>query len=190
MADAIGSLIKQIRKSKNLTLQELANISGFSVGYLSTLERDLSSPTLATLQSLCLALNITVMDLLSRLDNCKNLIPKDERVVVFEEANSLKIEALTDGKRNIKSICMTVMDSCVHVSDKHITDEFGFILQGSMVMTVEGIDYQLNPGDSFYIPLESAHSFYKIGKDDCISIWIYHSSGPKQILPAYNNAEI
>ncbi len=188
--EAIGSLIKQIRKSKSLTLQELAKKSGFSVGYISTLERDMSSPTLATLQSLCLALNITVMDLLSRLDNSKNLISKNERVVLFEEEDSVKIEALTDGKRNIKSICMTVMDSAIHTSDKHISDEFGYILEGSLMMNVEGVEYQLSVGDSLYIPQGSAHSFYKTSKENCVSIWVYHSNPTVHAVTSFNTIQI
>ena len=48
----IGAKIKRIRLSNQLTLEELANRSELTKGFLSQLERDLTSPSVATLENL------------------------------------------------------------------------------------------------------------------------------------------
>ena len=46
----IGQRIKEIRKSKSITIQKLSQFTDLSVGYLSNLERNQASPTLNNLQ--------------------------------------------------------------------------------------------------------------------------------------------
>ena len=52
----IGQRIKEIRKSKSITIQKLSQFTDLSVGYLSNLERNQASPTLNNLQRICVAL--------------------------------------------------------------------------------------------------------------------------------------
>ena len=52
----IGQRIKEIRKSKSITIQKLSQFTDLSVGYLSNLERNQASPTLSNLQRICVAL--------------------------------------------------------------------------------------------------------------------------------------
>ena len=61
----IGQRIKEIRKSKSITIQKLSQFTDLSVGYLSNLERNQASPTLNNLQRICVALGISIRDLLS-----------------------------------------------------------------------------------------------------------------------------
>lgn len=65
---AIGNMIKLCRRKKQITLQVLSEQTGLSVSYLSTLERGLSSPTIANLNLICEALGITMADLILKLD--------------------------------------------------------------------------------------------------------------------------
>ena len=67
----IGNRIKYLRKKRNLTLQQLTEITGLSTGYLSNLERNLTSPTLINLQQICEALSINITDLLNSLPQDK-----------------------------------------------------------------------------------------------------------------------
>lgn len=175
MEARIGELIKQIRKDQKLTLQDLSEASGLSVSYLSILERGGNSPTIASLQRICQALNITFNELLLSLDDHKVFIKKKDRRVIFDENDGVLYEAVTEGDRHIKSICMTVFDTLDHPSDKHIADEFGFVVSGSMTLTVEGIPYEMEPGDSLYICANSLHSFRKTSPEPCISIWSCHN---------------
>lgn len=175
MDTRLGERIKQIRKGKKWTLQDLSEASGLSISYLSLLERGLNSPTIANLQKICQSLNITFNELISSLDDDKIFIPKEQRRTIFEDSGSVLYEAISEGNRHIKSICMTIFDSEEHASDRHIADEMGFIIEGSMDMTVDGKVYHMREGDALYISANSLHSFQKTSKGPCVSVWAYHN---------------
>lgn len=61
----IGNKLRSIRKSKEITLMELAKETKLSVSLLSNIERDVTSPTLVNLIAINEALNITITDLLA-----------------------------------------------------------------------------------------------------------------------------
>jgi XRE family transcriptional regulator, regulator of sulfur utilization len=60
--------LKEMRKARDFTLKELAARTGLSVSYLSDLERGRTTPPLPTLDTLAVALDITVLDLLTGVD--------------------------------------------------------------------------------------------------------------------------
>jgi len=60
--------LKEVRTTHDLTLKELANRTGLSVSYLSDIERGRTNPSLSTLESLAIALEMTVIDLLTGVD--------------------------------------------------------------------------------------------------------------------------
>ena len=71
----IGAKIKRIRLSNQLTLEELANRSELTKGFLSQLERDLTSPSVATLENLLEALGTNLKDFFSE--------DEDEQIVGY-----------------------------------------------------------------------------------------------------------
>lgn len=68
----IGAKIKRIRLSNQLTLEELANRSELTKGFLSQLERDLTSPSVATLENILEALGTNLKDFFQKMKmtNC------------------------------------------------------------------------------------------------------------------------
>lgn len=175
MDEKIGALLKKIRKQHNITLQDLSIKSGLSVAYLSLLERGLNSPTIENLNKICRCLEITLTDLLSNLDSEKLLVKKDEMKIIFDDKKGVYYKATTEGNRHLKGTAMFVTDSHLHIAESHIADELGYIVQGVLEMTLEGVIYILHPGDSMYIPANKKHSFKKLSTEDSISIWTYHN---------------
>lgn len=72
----IGAKIKRIRLSNQLTLEELANRSELTKGFLSQLERDLTSPSVATLENILEALGTNLKDFFSE--------DEDEQIVLVK----------------------------------------------------------------------------------------------------------
>ena len=171
----IGSVIKKLRKSKKMTLQELSERSELSVSYLSMLERGLNSPTISSLQSICLALEISLTDLLTNIDNESALIRREDRPEIFNDHDSVIYHALTSPAWQVQAIQMDVYNDAPHMSTRHVLDELGYILSGSMIMTVEGIPTELKEGDSFYIPAGKEHHFRRTSPEVCSSLWIHYN---------------
>lgn len=177
MDQDIGALLKKNRKAHGITLQELAEHSGLSVSYLSMLERGLSSPTIANLNKICEALGVTLAGLLLSLDQDKTLVREGERRHIYEDESGVLYEAITEGDRHMRGVCMHVRDMSEHLSEKHVSDEVGHVVKGSLAMTVNGTEYLLDPGDTLYIPANSPHSFHKVGEEESVSVWFYHNVG-------------
>ena len=74
----IGKRIKQLRTRNNLTLEELASRCELTKGFLSQLERDLTSPSIATLQDIVEALGLTMMEFFKDEKNEKIVFSKDD----------------------------------------------------------------------------------------------------------------
>ena len=64
----IGREVRQLRQKHNMTVTELADLASLSSGMLSKIENGLTSPSLATLQSLASALNVSVTALMRRFE--------------------------------------------------------------------------------------------------------------------------
>lgn len=65
LAEAVGRRIRMLREEQGLTMEKLAYESEFSKGHLSSLERGLVMPTVATLQLLADRLGVLVADLVT-----------------------------------------------------------------------------------------------------------------------------
>jgi transcriptional regulator with XRE-family HTH domain len=167
----IGEYIKKIRKARKVTLQQMSETTGLSVGYLSLMERGMNNPTVSGLHKVCKALNTTLADLFTNLEENQIFVKKEERKIIIDTPGSIRYEAVTEGKRSINCTSVTIFDNIVHDLGKHISDEHGIVLQGSLSITIEGITYDLKEGDSIYVPAGSRHSFCKTSECDCISIW-------------------
>jgi transcriptional regulator with XRE-family HTH domain len=76
----LGKQIKDIRKSKNLTQAELANLSGITQTYLSQLERNKKEPNLSTLKTISFKLDIPIQILLIKSMTIED-IPKAKKSV-------------------------------------------------------------------------------------------------------------
>lgn len=95
----IGQRIKEIRKSKSITIQKLSQFTDLSVGYLSNLERNQASPTLNNLQRICVALGISIRDLLSPSGEERTLIRQEEQQLYEYDEYKLQIRRLDFGKK-------------------------------------------------------------------------------------------
>lgn len=70
----IGEKIKNLRKQKNMSLRELAQITGLSKTTLGDLEKDIKNPSLETLEKIAVAFAITPAELLMETDSTEDLM--------------------------------------------------------------------------------------------------------------------
>ncbi|WP_176461691.1 helix-turn-helix domain-containing protein [Anaeromicrobium sediminis] len=170
----VGGRIKYIRKERGLTLQQLSESSGLSIGYLSNLERDINSPTLDHLQRICEVLDINIIELLEKSSEGKMHLKEHERRVIYEKKGSIKYELITEGERDIEGICIKMKAGVDYenVSWGHTCDELGIIIKGTMEIRTMDCKYILEEGDTFYLNAKTRHTFRNIGEGECVSYWI------------------
>lgn len=175
--DHIGDRFKELRKEKNLTLKELAEKTGLSIGYLSNLERNISSPTLEYMHRICEILGVSIIDLLIPQRQEHIIVRKADKITIIEN-DFLKCESMSYGKYSMECLCITLHPGA-SFKDKtwgHVYDELGIVVQGSMEISIGTNIYTLYEGDSFYICANTPHSMSNSSGEDCISYWIMKKS--------------
>jgi transcriptional regulator with XRE-family HTH domain len=168
----IGEKLKAIRKEQGLTLQQLADGTGLSIGFLSNLERDLSSPTISALHKICEVLGTEMFTVLRPSSEGRIVVKKEERQEMFySRASKVKYEELVDGDRRIRGVCLTMEPGADYgpVSRGHLKqDELLIVAKGTTEIEVGGVKYILNEGDSIYVEMGTPHKYVNIGDQDCI----------------------
>ena len=66
---AIGSRLRAVRQSRSLTIEQVADSTGLTKGFLSRVERDLTSPSVSTLVAICDVLDASIGDLFVATDS-------------------------------------------------------------------------------------------------------------------------
>ena len=176
----LGNIIKLARKKNKITLNELAEKTGLSISYLSLMERGLNNPTLENLNKVCFALNLTLSDLITQAENSAAVIIRPgEREVLFQN-EGYKYETAFGDIRKMNCIFMTVDNNELHVSNAHVNDEIGYVVKGSMLLEINGVQYEANAEDCIYIEAGKNHSYRKTSEEECVTVW-FNLSGDVKI---------
>ena len=170
--------IRNIRKEKSMTLKQLADKTGCTIGYLSQIERGMKEPSLEVLRKIAFALELDITDLLSERGKSGQrgyeIVHKTEREKLFIEELELTYEMLTRtdvvvGQRNgIKAMTCILKPKTAGTGEavSHNTAEFVYVLQGSMLCRLEEEQFRLDAGDSLLIPPGALHAFRNVSEED------------------------
>lgn len=175
MNPQIGQRIRELRKERDMTLSDMVEKTGLSLGFFSKLENDQTSPTIANLHKICNALNITLNDILVMDASEKNalIVRAEERKTLFEQDHGdLRYESMTMGGTGIKVASMIISNNQVFPFTPHDHDELGIVIQGVLELQVGKKNYFLYPGDTIYIHAHTMHSGRRASKEECISYWV------------------
>jgi len=164
----IGANIKNIRKNKKLTIQELSEMTGLSIGFLSQVERDINSPTIKNLQKICQALDLDITQLLAENNKGNICVRKNERRSLFTYDEHLQYDLTSENGWGISGVMVTVTkNNDLNESYRHMSDEHLLLLEGTLEVEVGDATYVLNEGDSLYIEAGCYHSFKSLS-DKCV----------------------
>ena len=177
MPDSLGRDIRALRKSRKLTLSELAEKLGRSVGWMSQVERDLSEPSMSEIKDLARAFDVPVQTLYGHAPAPAGeegrIVRANARRPVGHRADGLAEDLLspdlTDDFEVVHSTFAPLARRDTPVSRP--TQEVGYIISGALDLTVDGTTHRLNPGDSFRIRGEP-FSWANPNNTPCIAIWV------------------
>lgn len=175
----IGERIKKLRTAKGMTLKEMVEYTGLSIGYLSNLERNATSPTLGALANICDALDTNLVDLLSvRVQNHMILHRDEMRHQDFPQQLMTADRIEFDGSRmGAQFVTIQPGEPGETTFWRHSYAEIGTVLRGSMTVMLDGAEYHLRPGDSIAVEAKRKHSLRNDGEEECLSYWAHCKSG-------------
>lgn len=171
----IGEKIKAIRKNKDYTLKQLADLTGLSIGFLSNIERDLNSPSISNLQQICSALGVNLMEVFDEEAGNNPITRATEREEIFNNTDSsIKVESLLNGKASLNGIAITLDEGNNTFSDMtwgHGYDEIGIVIKGALEIELDKVVYHLKEGDSIYIKEGTPHRYKNPSDGKSIVYW-------------------
>jgi len=173
--------IRNTRRGKGFTLDDLSGLTGLSKGYLSKLENATSLPPISTLHRIAEGLGIPFASLFTdsadNFDRKISIVRKKERkeMVVEFRGTRFKHWPLADEKvgRNVNPYIIEIpsVDSQVY---QHEGEEFYLMLEGSVEFSYGGERHILNEGDSVYFDTDVPHSAKTISKKPAKALVIFY----------------
>ena len=173
----IGAKIKRIRLSNQLTLEELANRSELTKGFLSQLERDLTSPSVATLENILEALGTNLKDFFSEDEDEQIVFSKDDFFENIQDDYKISYIIPNAQKNEMEPILIELKEDKKSMEiDPHDGEEFGYVIQGKVTLVNGEEEYEVKKGETFYFQGNFPH--YIVNKHDTIAKVIWVSTPP------------
>ncbi len=172
----IGKKIRSLRLQRGLTQQELGDRTELSKGFISQLERNQASPSIATLMDLLECLGSSLTEFFREETNEKTVFtPQD--MFVKEEREALKGSItwlVPDAQKNSMEPILIEMDAGGR-SETFLPnegEEFGYVLSGSVFLWMGGKKQRVRAGCSFCFHPREEHYLENAGKSKARVIWV------------------
>jgi transcriptional regulator with XRE-family HTH domain len=179
-AEGFGSRLKELRRSRGLTLAQLAERTGLSIGSLSQVERDLVSPTIRTVYAVSTALGVSPAWIIDP-DSVKAQDPDGPYIVrstrrkpFFNRNGVIKHLATPETEARYTGFIVRLEPNASSGDEQytHAGEEIALVISGSLVLEIGEKTYRVNTGDSFAFPSSLSHRFYNDTPVDTVVFWI------------------
>jgi transcriptional regulator with XRE-family HTH domain len=171
----IGLRIRELRQSRRLTLQELADVSGLSASMLSLVERGRASPSIGSLIVVASALGVTMSDLLvNGAAGEEKIVVRASEARVVETAQHVVRRLLRQDRTRGVSVAVNEYAPHTGSAEHPITHEgfeYGFVLQGELTVEVDGTKHVLRQGDLIAYSSRRKHKIWNHGKIKVRTLW-------------------
>jgi transcriptional regulator with XRE-family HTH domain len=162
----LGRKIRDLRLRRGLTVQQLAEATGLSKGFISQVENSRTSPSLATLQDLARALETSVAYLVVEEDQVPHVVRLCDRPCLQVGGNTSRVEVLSaQPKRNLELI-MAELPAGMTAGDKrhyHHGEEVVLCLEGRVNLACGEHSVVLEAGDSCHYDGRVPHALENSG---------------------------
>ncbi len=175
--ESIGKKIKSLRKNRGLTLKQVAEVVGCTPSYLSMVENDKLDPSSSRLKQIADALGSTIVQLFPDQGLDDIILRHKDRQKVNVSGSKLLFEILIHqgpDKKLDARLATIYPGGGSGGSYTHQGEEFGFILKGTLELTVEDKSYVLQKGDTFYFHSTRSHRFHNHGNEEVEVLWVNH----------------
>ena len=170
----IGYKIKTLRLAKNLTQEELADRAELSKGFISQLERDLTSPSIATRTDILQWLGTNLKDFFNDDEEEQIVFHKEDYFEKTDEELGNTIEWIIPNaqKNEMEPIRLTLAPNGSTYPDlPHEGEEFGYVLSGNIQIHIGNQVHKAKKGESFYFTPSGRH-YIQAGKSGATLIWV------------------
>jgi transcriptional regulator with XRE-family HTH domain len=182
-ADRLGDRVRELRRGRGLTLEELAERSGVSRAMISKVERGEKNPTLVVAAKVAEGLEITLAELLGTEERRKIIVvPRERRMVMRDPETGFERQLLSPslGRRAvefIRNIVPRESTSGEFLPHRRGVEEYVVVEKGRLRAIIGGEEYLLEEGDALYFEADVSHRFDNAGDGECSYYLVIVSKG-------------
>ena len=182
--EPVGQRIRDLRIERGWTLKDLAARCDLSTSFLSQVERGLSSVSITSLHIICQALGMTLGEFFQEAGETAGeaepgrpthevMKAKDQRAVNLSEA-SIKYRFLSRefAGRQFEIMLGEIPPGYYYPPFPHEGEEFGYVLEGQLRLTIGNETYALGPGDSYHFAAATPHGYQAEGASAVRILWV------------------
>lgn len=178
----IGIRIKDLRIQRRMTLKELAKKAGFTTSFFSQLERDLTSPSVSSLEKIAQALNTKVGYFFEREEGKELiLVKKGMGKKIIDKQKNVSCETLASGLLNIRMAPQVfTLGPGSELTKELISpagEKFGMVLKGKIELLYDSEKLILEEGDSIYcVSTKKLKRMITMSETEAKFLWIVFST--------------
>src|SRR5215216_3028786 len=179
----LGGRVRDLRRRRGLTLEELAGLSGVSRAMISKLERGEKNPTLVVAARLAEGLGVTLSQLAGMEERREVVVvPKERRMVMRDPETGFERQLLSpnfvgSGVEFIRNEIPDGSTSGEFPPHRRGVEEHIVVERGSLRATLGREEYLLEEGDAIYFEADVTHRFDNVGEGECSYYLVISSRG-------------
>lgn len=169
----IGKKIKQYRRQLALTQEELAQRTELTKGYISQLENDLCSPSIATLQDILSVLGVSLQDFFAE-EKLEKVVYTQADYFVSESANGRLTWLIPNSQvKQMEPIVLTLSEGQQSIERYPFEgEEFGYVLSGAVDVVCGSNRYRVKKGETFSLDGKTQHIIQNAKQGASTVLWV------------------
>ncbi|MFW0771561.1 helix-turn-helix domain-containing protein [Paenarthrobacter nitroguajacolicus] len=171
---AIGSRIRAARQAQRLTIEQVADATGLTKGFLSRVERDLTSPSVASLVTLCQVLSVSVGDLFAAPET--HLTRRDDGPRISLGGQGIVERLLTArSERRLQILQATIEPRGRGENELYAVDcdvDVLHVVKGRIKLVLTNEEYDLEEGDTLSFPGREPHTWINPTDETVEVLWV------------------
>ena len=173
----LGADIRALRKARGLTLTDIAERLGRSVGWLSQVERDMSEPSISDLRQIAECLDVPMSMLFAHapapVEEAGYVVRKGARRPIGSGAAGLVEELLSPDLTDDFEMVHSTFEPRSQIGSvvTRPTQEVGYLISGKLDLEISERTFTIHPGDSFRIRGEP-HRWANPYDEPAVAIWV------------------
>lgn len=173
MEEKVSEKIREIRQQNKMTLKELSEKTGLSVGFLSQVERGLSSMTMVSLSKIASALGVNLKDLVD-VEVRKSFINRKDNQLILRMERSFTSYIRLNGEfddRKMEPLILRIKPNTLEAEEcQHEGEEFYYVIKGQAVFIIEDEEYVVVEGESIHYPSRLKHKTLNREKEELVML--------------------
>ncbi|MCA6440936.1 MAG: helix-turn-helix domain-containing protein [Sediminibacterium sp.] len=178
----ITNKLKELRKEKNITLQELADSAGVSKGMLSQVENNRTIPSLTVFLNIIKSLQIDINDFFKDINSLpltdKVIFKKKSQNQFFEKENAIgfsyqRLLSTTINDQHLDFVLLTLQPNASRPMVSTDAYEFKLLLKGTVEYVIGDETFIMEEGDTLFFDATLLHNPRNIGTTEAVLLVVY-----------------